>query len=61
MPKKLSYKKVRAHLNPLDDTLYPYPLNPNFVNWKIHYPSFFDTKNEKTPEVDKMKIYTNTP
>lgn len=38
MPKKLSYKKVRAHLNPLDDTLYPYPLNPNYVNWKIHYP-----------------------
>lgn len=37
MPKKANYR-MRAHINPLNATPFPYPLNPSYVDWKAHYP-----------------------
>jgi tRNA (guanine-N7-)-methyltransferase len=54
MPKK-SHHRMRAHINPLSDTPFPYPLNPDYANWSLHYPLFFEGNAE-----DNKKIYTNT-
>jgi tRNA (guanine-N7-)-methyltransferase len=54
MPKKAEYR-MRAHINPFNDTPFPYPLNPNYVNWSLHYPKFFNL-----PQEDNEKIYCNT-
>lgn len=40
MPKRGEYR-MRAHINPLNSTPFPYPMNPNYVDWKAHYPMFF--------------------
>lgn len=40
MPKKGNYR-MHAHINPFNETLFPFPLNPDFVNWSIHYPLYF--------------------
>ncbi|EAR97720.2 tRNA (guanine-N(7))-methyltransferase (macronuclear) [Tetrahymena thermophila SB210] len=54
MPKRGEYR-MRAHINPLNDTPFPYPLNPDYVNWKIHYPKFFDGTDE-----ENQKVFCNT-
>ena len=46
---------MRAHVNPLNDSPFPFPLNPDYVNWKIHYPLFFGGNSE-----DSKKTYANT-
>jgi tRNA (guanine-N7-)-methyltransferase len=37
MPKKAEHR-MRAHINPLNDTPFPYPLCPKFVDWSLHFP-----------------------
>ena len=54
MPKKGEFR-MRAHINPLSDTPFPYPPNPDYVNWKIHYPLYFGGNDE-----ENQQIYTNT-
>jgi len=54
MPKKADYR-MRAHINPLNDTPFPYPTNPDYVNWKLHFPKFFGGTDE-----ENQKIYVNT-
>jgi len=29
---------MHAHINPLNETIFPYPLNYTKVNWALHYP-----------------------
>ena len=40
MPKKADYR-MRAHINPLSSTTFPYPPHHTFVDWKAHYPKFY--------------------
>mmetsp|Transcript_2320 Transcript_2320/g.1663 ORF Transcript_2320/g.1663 Transcript_2320/m.1663 type:complete len:269 (+) Transcript_2320:113-919(+) len=44
MPKK-SKHRMRAHINPMGELVVAYPLNPSFAQWHLHYPSFFNIKN----------------
>lgn len=37
LPKKRNYR-MRAHCNVLSDTAFPFPLNPDWVDWTYHYP-----------------------
>ena len=37
IPKKKDYR-MRAHINPLNTTPFPYPSHHTFVDWKAHYP-----------------------
>jgi len=37
LPKKAEFR-MRAHVNPLGDTPFPYPLNPDFFDLRKHYP-----------------------
>lgn len=46
---------MRAHINPLNNTPFPYPLNPNYVNWKAHYPMFFGGSQQ-----ENETVYCNT-
>lgn len=62
LPKKADFR-MRAHVNPLKDTPFPQytnfylddftiksPLNPDYVDWGIHFPKFFggnDDENHK--------------
>lgn len=39
-PKKALYRQ-RAHCNPLNDCLFPYPISPSHVNWAQHYPMIY--------------------
>ncbi len=40
MPKKKDYR-MRAHINPLNTTVFQYPSHHTYVDWKVHYPLFF--------------------
>ena len=37
MPKRADFR-MHAHVNPLNETLFPYPLNYTHVDWSNHYP-----------------------
>lgn len=37
LPQKKYYRQ-RAHSNPLADHTFDYPVNPNSIDWKKHYP-----------------------
>ncbi|CAD8156020.1 unnamed protein product [Paramecium pentaurelia] len=50
-PKKADFR-MHAHVNPLNETLFPYPLNYNQVDWSLHYPKKFGK--------DPLKLYLNT-
>eukprot|EP01017_Pseudomicrothorax_dubius_P031192 TRINITY_DN3957_c0_g2_i2.p1 TRINITY_DN3957_c0_g2~~TRINITY_DN3957_c0_g2_i2.p1 ORF type:complete len:302 (+),score=81.72 TRINITY_DN3957_c0_g2_i2:51-956(+) len=54
MPKKADFR-MRAHINPLNDTPFPYPKNPDYVNWKLHFPLFFGGTEE-----ENKALYLNT-
>lgn len=43
---------MHAHINPLNETIFPYPLNYTKVNWALHYPQKFNQ--------DPFKLYLNT-
>ena len=40
LPKKKDYR-MRAHINPLNTTPFPYPPHHSFVDWRAHYPLHF--------------------
>lgn len=46
MPKKKDYR-MRAHINPLNTTPFPYPPHHTFVDWKGHYPLHFGGTQEE--------------
>jgi len=54
MPKRAEYR-MRAHINPFNDTPFPFPMNPDYVNWRLHYPKFFDGSDE-----ENQKVFCNT-
>ncbi len=54
MPKKADFR-MHAHCNPLTETLFPYPLNSNFVDWELHYPGKYSQDKSKWD-----KLYLNT-
>lgn len=47
MPKK-SKHRMRAHINPMNEIHIPVPKNPDYSNWKLHYPSFFGLENNNS-------------
>jgi tRNA (guanine-N7-)-methyltransferase len=58
LPKKADYR-MRAHCNPLSDTAFPFPLNPDYVDWSKFYPQHFkDSSKQKELTLDKL--YLNT-
>lgn len=66
LPKKADYR-MRAHCNPLSDTAFPFPLNPDYVDWSKMYPYYFkSSKNNKDdsdefPNQKKLDaLYLNT-
>ena len=46
MPKK-SKHRMRAHINPLNRVNYPFPISPDHVNWKLHFPLFYNGTKEE--------------
>ena len=38
IPKKADYR-MRAHINPLSSTTFPFPPHHTFVDWRSHYPA----------------------
>merc|ERR1711957_430507 len=54
MPKKNKFR-MHAHINPFGNLTMPTPRNTRFVDWSIHYPSFFGVSHG-----NNNKIYTNT-
>lgn len=45
MPKKAEYR-MRAHINPLNATTFPYPPHHSYVDWAAHYPKFFNRSQD---------------
>ena len=54
MPKKADFR-THAHCNPLIETMFPYPLNPDYVDWSLHYPKLFGLPQERWTD-----LYLNT-
>ena len=54
IPKKADYR-MRAHINPLSSTTFPFPPHHTFVDWKKHYPLKFGGSSE-----DNFQITCNT-
>lgn len=54
IPKKKDYR-MRAHINPLNTTPFPFPAHHTFVDWKAHYPLHFGASME-----ENHKAYCNT-
>lgn len=50
MPKKADYR-MRAHINPLSSTTFPYPPHHTYVDWKAHYPLKFDASKKENEEI----------
>lgn len=40
MPKKGHYR-MHAHINPFNPLSIPFPINTDYVDWSLHYPSFY--------------------
>lgn len=58
MPKKGKHR-MRAHINPLGDMTMAFPLNPKWVDWSVHYPSYFgstDNNKDKLTCNSKMNV-----
>lgn len=47
LPQKKYYRQ-RAHSNPLADHTFDYPVSPEDMDWRKHYPSY---KKEDKPKV----------
>ena len=47
IPKKADYR-MRAHINPLSSTTFPFPPHHTFVDWKVHYPLRFGFPDDNT-------------
>lgn len=43
MPKK-GLHRMHAHINPFNPLSIPFPINTDYVDWSLHYPSFFGIK-----------------
>jgi tRNA (guanine-N7-)-methyltransferase len=54
IPKKKDYR-MRAHINPLNTTPFPFPAHHTFVDWKAHYPLYYGGSME-----ENHKAYCNT-
>ncbi|CAI2374414.1 unnamed protein product [Moneuplotes crassus] len=55
MPKKTKYR-MRAHVNPLNEPKFPFPLSPEWVDWSLHYPAYFGKLDNNGD-----RIVCNTP
>lgn len=50
LPKKADYR-MRAHINPLSSTTFPYPAHHTYVDWKNHYPKYFGMSSEQNTSI----------
>ena len=52
---------MRAHCNVLSDTPFPFPLNPDYVDWTYHFPDVFAQKYE-VPDIEhkRSELFLNT-
>ena len=69
MPKK-SLHRMHAHINPFNPLSIPFPINTDYVDWSLHYPSFYgektntivvNTNKYKVPESYKEKAAQQGP
>ena len=54
IPKKADYR-MRAHINPLSSTTFPFPPHHSYVDWKAHYPLRLGCTSE-----DNLQVSCNT-
>ena len=54
MPKKNKHR-MHAHINPFAPLHMPTPQNTRFADWSLHYPSFYESKDN-----NQNKIVVNT-
>jgi len=47
--------RMRAHINPLNDTPWPFPINPNDVDWSLHFPKSYGKSTK-----ENLDLYLNT-
>ena len=60
MPNKRDFR-MRAHINPHQITYYGFPLNPEYVDWSIHYPKVFGKSDEENEKIcNNTKTYPLT-
>lgn len=38
---------MRAHINPLNASTFPFPQHHTYVDWRAHYPKALGIKNEE--------------
>ena len=50
MPKKNKHR-MRAHINPFNEVTIAVPKNPEYAQWHLHYPSFFDIPNNNDDRI----------
>lgn len=46
LPKKADYR-MRAHINPLSSTTFPYPPHHSYIDWRPHYPLKFGLSEQE--------------
>jgi len=54
MPKKAKHR-MRAHINPMNEIKIGLPKNPNYAQWHLHFPKFFNISNNND---DKIAVNT---
>ena len=55
MPKKADYR-MRAHINPLSSTTFPFPPHHTYVDWKAHYPKMYGESKELNHQVQTTLV-----
>ena len=50
MPKKNKHR-MRAHINPFNELHMAVPKNPSYSQWQMHYPHFYDLKDNNKDQV----------
>eukprot|EP00386_Alphamonas_edax_P009683 GDKI01031750.1.p1 GENE.GDKI01031750.1~~GDKI01031750.1.p1 ORF type:complete len:277 (-),score=79.59 GDKI01031750.1:133-963(-) len=60
-PKKSQFRQ-RAHCNPLADSVsIEYPLNPDYVDWSVHYPRFFNKEDDGALQLNTIEYPIKYP
>lgn len=54
MPKKADFR-MHAHINPLNETLFPFPLNHSYFDLSKHFPLLMGKST-----AENEKLYLNT-
>lgn len=55
------YFRQRAHMNPLSDPLFPFPLSPYHVDWHSFYPEKFPARTGPEPDLAEHALSELVP